>query len=72
MQRLILLAAVCLAACSDNSNDTDEIIEEPAEEVYESVSDSVRRPLDEAAEVESLLEERAKAAERAVEEQTQG
>ena len=75
MKRLILLAVLGLAACGDsgdNRSDPDEVVEEAADEVYESVSDTVRRPLDEAAEVEAVLEERAEEARRAIEDQSEG
>jgi hypothetical protein len=67
MKYLFVLAALALGACG-GGGETGEEVEESAEEVYETVYDDVRRPLDEAVEVEKVLEDAAAERDRAIEE----
>lgn len=67
MRYLFALAALALGACS-GGGETDEEVEESPEEVHETFYEDVRQPLDEALEVEKVLEDAAAEKDRAIEE----
>ena len=67
MKFLVLVAAALLLGGCGGSDDPAEEVEESAEEVYETYSDEVSRPLEEAVEVEQLLEDAAAERDRAIE-----
>lgn len=69
MKYLIPFAMLALGACG-SGDDSGEEVDEAPEEVYETFSDDVRRPLEEAVEVEQVLEDAAAERDRAIEDAT--
>jgi hypothetical protein len=67
MRYLFVLVAMALGACSGGDEAGQEVEESP-EEVYETFSEDLQRPLEEAEEVERLLEDAAADRDRAIEE----
>lgn len=67
MRYLFVLVAMALGACGGGGEAGEEVEESP-EDVYETVSEDLRRPLEEAVEVEKVLEDAAAERDRAIEE----